>query len=326
MEYENRPGMEIRQLRYFVNVAELGSFSRAAAFLSVAQPALSRQIHNLEVELDTLLLHRTGRGVAVTETGKHMLENAKAILDRMDRLRDDIAGIRAQPSGTVTLGLPPTITHVLVTPLIRHLRARYADISLQVAEGFSGFINEWLASGRLDIAVLYNAPRTKHLSTEKLLSEELFLVGPSSDKATNRGIAFAKVADLPLILPSRPHGLRLLIDMYAARQRRDLTIDCELDSLAAIKELVEDGAGWTILSFASVHREVDAGRLRARRIVNPAISRDLVLATSTQRPLSRAARVVVEQIKEEVDHLVGSGKWLGAKRQRRANNNVKKTL
>ncbi len=312
--------MDIRQLRYFVNVAELGSFSRAAAFLSVAQPALSRQIRNLESELDTRLLYRTGRGVAVTESGRQLLDHAKAILDQMDRLRDDIAMVRERPSGSVTLGMPPTITQVLVTPLIRHLRARYPDISLQVAEGFSGFVNEWLASGRLDIAVLYNAPRTKHLLTEKLLTEELFLVGPGSEKNNGRGIPFAKVAGLPLILPSRPHGLRLLIDTYAGQHGFDLTIDCELDSLAAIKELVEHGAGWTILSFASVHREVQSGRLIARRIVNPPIKRDLVLATSTQRPLSRVAQVVIEQIKEEVDQLVGSGKWLGAERKTHNDN------
>ena len=308
--------IDIKQLRYFVNVAELGSFSRAAAYLSVAQPALSRQIQNLESELDTRLLYRTGRGVAVTESGQQLVDHAKAILDQMDRLHSDIARVKDQPKGAVTLGLPPTITQVLVTPLIRHLRDLYPDISLQVVEGFSGHVNEWLASARLDIAVLYNAPRTKHLTTEKLLTEELFLVGPGGEKGNGRPIAFSKIAPLPFILPSRPHGLRLLVDTFAAQAGIELTVDCEIDSLAAIKELVEDGAHWTILSFASVHREVQNNQLIARRIVDPAISRDLVLATSTQRPLSQAAKAVVAQIKDEVDQLVSSRKWLGAKRQR----------
>jgi LysR family transcriptional regulator, nitrogen assimilation regulatory protein len=309
--------MELRQLKYFVNVSELGSFTRAAAFLSVAQSALSRQIHNLEEELDTRLLYRTGRGVAVTESGKQLLDHAKTILDQVDRLVDDVARDQEQPSGAVTLGIPPTITMVLVTPLIRNLRTNHPGITLQVVEGFSGFVNEWLANGKLDIAVLYNAPRTRHLQTEKLLTEALYLVGPGGTGSLGQSIPFSEVAKLPLILPSRPHGLRLLIDNYAAQQSKTLIIDCELDSLTAIKELVEEGAGWTILSYASVHREVKSGRLTAQRVVKPKISRDLVLATSTQRPMSRAVNILITQINEEVDQLIESGRWQGARRQAR---------
>jgi len=306
--------MDIKQLRYFVNVAELGSFSKAAAFLSVAQPALSRQVRNLEDELETRLLHRNGRGVVVTESGEHLLDRANAILEQMDRIRNDISRFKAHPSGTVTLGLPPTITHVLVIPLIKQIRANYPEISLQVAEGFSGFVHEWLTGGRLDLAVLYNAPRTRNLMAEQILDEELFLIGPG-DPADSTDVPFKEIESLPLILPSRPHGLRILIDTIAARENVKLKIDFELDSLAAIKELVEDGTGWSILSFASVYREVEEGRLTARRIVKPNVSRSLVLATSTQRPLSQAARVVVKQIKSEVDNLIATGKWLGTKRR-----------
>lgn len=273
---------------------------------------MSRQIQNLESELDTRLLYRNGRGVSTTESGRQLLEHAKAIIDQMERMRDDIARVREQPSGTVTLGLPPTITQVLITPLIRNLRTHFPDIQLQVIEGFSGYVNEWLAAGRLDIALLYDAPRTRQLQTEPLLSEELFLVGPGSGPDNGKDIAFKQIGKLPMILPSRPHGLRLLIDFYAAKASRALEIDCELDSLPAIKELVEDGQGWTILSFASVHREVEAGRLTARRIVAPPVSRDLILATSTQRPLSRGAQAVINRIKQEVESLIASGKWLGA--------------
>ena len=140
------------------------------------------------------------------------------------------------------------------------------------------------------------------------------VVGPGG-AAGRKNVPFADIARRPLILPSRSHGLRILIDTIAARENLELQIDFELDSLAAIKELVEDGTGWSILSFASVYREVEAGRLTARRIVKPNVSRSLVLATSTQRPLSQAARVVVDQIKSEVDDLVATGKWLGTQRR-----------
>jgi len=303
--------MDVKQLRYFVHVAELGSFSRASAFLSIAQPALSRQVRNLESELGSALLYRNGRGVAMTEAGEHLLRHAKAILGQMDQIRDEIATLRGEPTGAATLGVPPTVSQVLITPLIKRFRARYPHISLQVVEGFSGHVHEWLVNGRLDVALLYSAPRTRNLTTEKLLVEDLFLIGPGTgEKAAGPDTPLAALADLALILPSRPHGLRLLVDTVAADAGTTLKVEFELDAYAAIKELVEDGAGHTILPFAAVYGEVAAGRLGARRIVDPPISRDLLLANSTQRPLSIAGRALMEQIKVEVRDLVESGKWL----------------
>ena len=304
--------MDVKQLRYFVHVAELGSFSKASAFLSVAQPALSRQVRNLESELDTQLLYRNGRGVVATETGRQLLHHAKAILAQIDQVRMEIAALNGEPTGSATLGAPPTVSQVLITPLIKRFRARYPRISLQVVEGFSGHVNEWLVGGRLDVALLYSAPRTRSLSTEQLLVEELFLVSPKTDHVDpGPDINLRDVAALPLILPSRPHGLRILVDTIAANAGITLRVDFELDAFSAIKELVEDGAGNTILPFAAVHGEVAAGRINARRIVGPPITRTLLLANSTQRPLTLAARALMGQIKIIVRELVESGKWLG---------------
>lgn len=304
--------MDIKQLKYFVHVAEMGSFSKAAAYLSIAQPALSRQIRNLESDLDVLLLHRNGRGVSTTEAGQTLLGRAKTILEDLENTEKEIAALSGMATGSATLGVPPTVSQVLITPLIKRFRTFYPAVSVQVVEGFSGHINEWLANGRLDVAVLYNAPRTKQLSAERLLTEELFLVAPVSwrqdDSAT---VNLRDLAGLPLILPSRPHGLRVLVDSVAARAGVKLRVDFEIDALPAIKELVEEGTGATILPFASVFRETRDGRMFARRIVNPPFSRTLVLATSTQRPLSLAAKALLEQMKAVVKDLVDSGAWQG---------------
>jgi LysR family nitrogen assimilation transcriptional regulator len=305
--------MDLKQLTYFVHVAEMGSFSKAAAALSVAQPALSRQVRNLEQQLGSALLYRNGRGVSLTEAGAAFFRRVKVILDDLDRARQEVGELAGMPGGTVVLGTPPTVSQVMVTPLIKRLRERYPQISLQVHEAFSGFVNEWLASGRLDVAVLYNAPRTRHLQTERLLRETLFLVtAPSRPEAGDGGIELSALEGTPLILPSRPHGLRLLIDERAGDTGVVLNVDFEIDALPAIKELVEDGVGATILPFASVYREVRRGRLVAREIQRPALTRTLVLTTSSQRPLTLAARIVVDELKSVVGELVASGAWQGA--------------
>ena len=216
-------------------------------------------------------------------------------------------------SGSATLGVPPTVSQVVTRPLINHFRKLYPAVSLEVVEGFSGHVHEWLVDGRLDVAVLYDAPRTKHLAAEHLLIEELFLVGPAEGVQDEIGeIALSELANVPLILPSRPHGLRLLVDSVAGKNDLALKVDFEINALSAIKDLVEDGAGFTILPYAAVYKEIKQGQMTAVRFVGKPFSRNLVLATSTQRSLSLAARAVVERVKIEVKDLHASGKWLGS--------------
>lgn len=306
--------MEFKQLNYFIHVADLGSFSKASAFLSVAQPALSRQIRNLETELGTELLYRDGRGVTLTEAGGQLLDHAKSILDHTERARSEIIALKDTPTGSATLGLPPTVCQVLVAPLLRRFKESYPNVSLRVVEGFSGHVKEWLASGRIDVGVLYNSPRARrNLKTQELLVENLCLIGPGDGiSGDEREYPLRKLADVPLILPSRPHGLRLLVDTAAAHAGVTLQVDLELDSLSAIKELVQSGTGWTVLPYAAVYREVELGLMSARRVTSPPLRRTVVLATTGQRPLSAAARALVELIQVQVNELVSSGKWSGS--------------
>ncbi|NIR31439.1 MAG: LysR family transcriptional regulator [Gammaproteobacteria bacterium] len=303
--------MNLRQLQYFVQTAETGSISKAATRLSVAQPAISRQVRSLEEELAVRLLYRNGRGVSMTEAGRILFNRARVILDDVRRAEWEIRELAGVATGQVTLGAPPTVSQVLVIPLIKRLLEDHPNVSLQVVEAFSGYVQEWLANGRLDVAVLYNAPRTKHLETEQLLRENLFLVTSAAGGTPPPTVDVRELESVPLVLPSPPHGLRLLVDQVAGEAGMQLKIGFEIDALPAIKELVEDGVGASILPFASVHREVSAGRMNARQIVNPRMSRTLVCATSTQRPLSLAARVVIGELKSVVHSLVEEGTWKG---------------
>lgn len=305
--------MDLKQLNYFKHVAELGSFSKASTFLNIAQPALSRQIKRLETRLGITLLYRNGRGVSLTEAGDKLLVQANIILDQLNRTYEQIAGLKGDVAGRAILGIPPTVAQVLVRPLINSLREEYPLISIQVIEAFSGHVLEWLADGRLDVAVLYNAPRTRHLLTDQLLVEELVLVSPASGTDLPEDeIDISALKQTALILPSRPHGLRVLLDEVAAKHDVELDVQFEMDALSLIKDLVEDGVGSTILPYVAVHRETMAKRMSVRRIKGQPFTRTLVLATSTQRPMTAATRTLAGFVKAEVKALHASGVWLGS--------------
>ena len=168
--------MDLKQLEYFVRVAELGSFTRAAIALDVAQPALSRQVRLLEVELRQSLLLRNGRGATPTEAGKLLLAHGRGILHQVERAREELGRVRGSLAGRVAIGLPPTLARVLTVPLTRAFRQQLPDAQLSISEGLSVVMQEWLLSGRLDIAVLYNAQPAAGIDIAPLLTEELALV------------------------------------------------------------------------------------------------------------------------------------------------------
>ncbi|MBU3739899.1 MAG: LysR family transcriptional regulator, partial [Rhodoferax sp.] len=168
--------MDLKQLRYFVRVAELGSFTRAASALAVAQPVLSRQIRLLEVELRQNLLVRNGRGAAPTEAGKVLLAHGRGILHQVERAHEDLGRVRGALAGRVAVGLPTSLARALTVPLTRRFRETLPQASLSISEGLSVAMLESLLNGRLDIAVLYNAQPSAGIDIEPLLREDLVLV------------------------------------------------------------------------------------------------------------------------------------------------------
>ena len=294
--------MELKQLRYFLCVAETGSFSSAAIQLSVAQPILSRQIQALEQELSAELFYRNGRGVVLSEAGKLLDGYAREILGTADRAEFEIASMKLAPQGKLTIAMPPSIGWVLTVPLVKRCRREYPMIALHVVEGFSGHVTEWLSTGRINIGVVYNAPRLPALLMEPLLEEQLVLLGPAGDpaEAGPGPVSAARLADVPLILPARPHGLRMLIDRTLERLGIVANVQMELDAMTSTLALVESGAGYTILCGAAVRHLVSAGRIRSWPIEAPAMYRQLMLATSTQRPMCVATRAVAKLIRQQV--------------------------
>lgn len=293
--------MDLRQLEYFVRVAELGSFTRAAIELDVAQPALSRQVRLLEVELRQALLVRNGRGAVPTEAGKILLEHSRGILHQVERAKDDLGRLRGGLSGQVAVGLPSSVARVLTVPLTRAFRAAMPDARMSISEGLSGGLEAGLVGGRLDIAVLYNAQPSRELDTSPLFDEDLLLVRtrpPGLPEDPPPGpIPLKDVADLPLVIPTRPNAIRMHVESQLAAIGCKPTVALEIDGVTAILDLVRDGAGCAILSRNALLHSPRPSAFTAQPIGTPPLRIRLSLATSLQRPATPVQEATLELIR-----------------------------
>lgn len=308
--------LEFRQLRYFIQVAEMGSYSRAATALSIAQSALSRQISKLEDDLGIVLFYRHGRGVSLTGEGEKLRVAAKPLLARLEQIEQELRADRNAVRGTVKMGLPPSISAVLSAPLLQEFRANYPDASLRITDGFSAHIHEWLVSGRLDFAVYYAEGKNPSLHTEPLIAEDLYLFGPNrrdGPLARGRGstISFRDIAHLPLVLPAALHGLRRRIDRAAAQKGMKLQVEIELDAVATLKDVVQGGGGYSIMTYGGIAAEVEAGTLKACKIVNPGIEHKMCLATSSNQPLTAGTREAIRLARGSIQTLLNGHKLRG---------------
>ena len=301
--------MDLRQIEYFVRVAELGSFTRAAVALDVAQPALSRQVRLLEVELRQNLLVRNGRGAVPTEAGKLLLDHGRGILHQVERAREELGRVRGSLAGRVAIGLPPSVAKAMAVPLIREFRARMPDATLSITEGLSVAMQESLANGRLDIALLYNAVPSADIELTPLLEESLFLVqrhaGKSAPPARTRPVALRDVAEIPLVIPSRPNAIRMLVETEMGALGCRPRVALEIDGVAAILDLVEDGAGSAILSRNAVKTSARPQAFSMRPISSPNLRSKLSMAMSSQRPATLTQKAVLELIKQTAKALLG---------------------
>lgn len=294
--------MDFRQLNSFVQVAQLGSLSKAADRLHIAQPALSRQIRLLEEDLKVELFHRHGRGMALTEAGEHLLARAQTLLRQMDEIRVEIPAQGKEVRGRCSLGVPPTVGDVIAARLIQRFHSQYPQVALRVIPAFSGYLLDFLHKGEVDLAVVYGSPRRADLSLAPLAEEQLYLVGPASEPfLPDRAVPFQEAGRRKLILPSPQHGLRSLIEDAARANEVRLSVPLEVDALHTLKDLVAKGLGVTILPLPAVRGEVDAGLLTAAPIVEPPLRRTLTLANQAGRPMSRAVRLLRDMLVEELE-------------------------
>jgi len=287
--------MNLKQLEYFVSVAELGSFSKAARMLDIAQPALSRQVRSLETDLRETLLLRNGRGITLTPAGERLFEHGIAILQQVQQAREDMTAQRDQPVGRIAIGLPPSIGRQLTLPLIDAFSRQLPAAQLAIVEGLSTHVAEWITTGRVDLGLLHHPEANPALELRQLLEESLHLVSPvQASPAAGGGsrgpLAMRELQRYPLILPERLHVIRRLIDTQAALLGLKLQVAWEVSSVAAIIDLVCAGYGHAVLTASAVAASGQSDSLIARPLVDPVVTSALCLARSTHRretPLQR---------------------------------------
>lgn len=293
--------MDVKQLTYFVRIAELGSLTNAAATLGVTQPVLSRQVRRLETELGKPLLYRHGHGVRLTDSGKRLLAHGKGILHQVELARQELEGQHASPVGKVVVGLPPSLCRHVAVRLVATFRKRYGQASIGVVEGMTLAMQEWLALGRLDCALLHDPAPMAQLEYSQLWSEELCLVSPAVRGAkAPASVCMKALSRYPLILPSRPNAMRTLIEMEAAAQGVTLDVALEIDAIVSVIDLVAGGYGHGILSRIAVQSWAKSGALRVTPIVRPGITSRLYIGTSRQRPLTELAQGTIELIRSDI--------------------------
>lgn len=304
--------MDLRQLRYFLEMAEQGSLSEAAKRLNVSQSALSIHLRNMEAELGGRLLVRQRSGVVPTEAGEALARHARIMLAQHSRGLDEIRGMDSTPAGEVRLGLPGTISDILTVPLIQAAMCRYPQIRLTVSEAMSGFVATWLRDGRIDLGVLYTGFDEPDIQALRLIDEELVVLA-APGHLRSRQTSFAALAGQQLILPSRAHGLRQMLDAAAALEGQTLSPAIEIDSYKNIKDLVELGIGTSILPMQAVEAERIAGKLITQTFSGPGLWRSVYLVNRTARPLTRALQAIHALTGEQVTEAMRNGKWPGAR-------------
>jgi LysR family transcriptional regulator, nitrogen assimilation regulatory protein len=281
--------MDLKQLAYFVHIADLGSFTRAASVLRIAQPALSRQVRALEVELRQPLFERNGRGVTLTAAGRVLLAHGRGILAQVERARQDLEDQRGAASGMLSLGLPPSISRTLTAPLVQAFREQLPRATLSIVEGLSTYALEWLAQGRIDCAVVYNATPAAAFELQPVLQETLHLVSPRGQRAAPRarGVSLAQVAQQPLVIPSRPHAIRMQLETAMAQAGCKPQVALEVESVPAMLDLVLRHELHAVLPLHAVRGHADPRALLAwpvRLAKGAPLATTLYLATSAQRP------------------------------------------
>lgn len=312
--------MELKQLRYFVRIVELGSISRAAMDLDLVQSALSQQMTRLEGELSTRLLQRLPQGVTPTEAGVAFFREAQLTLRHAEQAVRSAK--KARLSGTVSVGLAPTTAAVLGLPLMQQMRERYPNVRLHMVESLSGHLSSMLNARQLDLAILFDSPirASQHIESARrwrvspLIEEDLFFITAQSKRQLqhSKSIKLSQLTQEPLILPTGPHGLRSTLNAAFARANVTPQVVLEIDSLAMLMDAVLGGLGGTLQPWAAVARAGEnRSKLRMARISDAQVKRVNLLCGLSDDELSPAALATRVVLADCVTQLVQSGAWQG---------------
>ena len=304
--------MDLRALRYFQFVAELRSFSKAAVQLRVAQPAVSRQVQKLEDELGVALFDRRRRGIELTAAGAILLQRARSLLGQVGQIVDEVRSHAGAITGTVTIGAPPTIGDLILPSVLEECGRHHPGLVVEIVESSSPQLYERLLNNELSLCILHNPQPHREIEIESLLVDQLYLIGPGRETRGLRPVDETyDLESLPMILPRPPYNRRVVIDEICAAHGIELDVRLSVDGFTIIRALVEQGFGYSILSYYGIYEMCRDGRLSAVKLRNPSMS--WMLAVASRQDLAKSAAIleVKRLLYRSVQAVVDEGKWLG---------------
>jgi LysR family nitrogen assimilation transcriptional regulator len=301
--------IDIRKLRYFATVAEFSNFTRAAEFLGVAQPALSRQIQQLEREFGLELFLRRGRKVSLTDAGKALLRHSHTIDRDFEQLIDDMRVRKGSPTGRVVVGITPTLAETLIPDVARRVTDEFPKLSLKIAEAVTPVLVDWVQSNKVDLAVLSLSVMDVEesypaLSLELMTMEDMIIVEKAVDNNAPRHYTLHQLRKKRLVMSDM---LEMVVRQKLGATDLGLDVFMEIDAVQAIKRMVANGQAASILPVSVMNDEIRRGVVFGSGITANGVRRQIVLAHPRHRQMTRASEAISAVIKEEVERKEGDG-------------------
>ena len=306
--------MDHRALRYFVQVADNRSFSKASVLLHVGQPALSRSVKRLEEELGVKLFRRLGSGIELTQAGMLLRRRAKEILDQFHQIRDEIRAQASEIAGSMTLGVPAAAGQLLVPALLKYLEKHHPGIRVRTIEGVSAENYDRLMAQAAHVCLLYDPLPHRDLILRPVAVEDMFLVGRSELlRELGSPCALKELENLPMILPSSPNSRRLLVESAFKEQEIVLKVAAEVDSFVVTRALLSSGEGYSLTTLSSIADLSGRGRLSYAELSPGSISWVLSLAYHVTNSRNQVVQTVATALQNVSRQLMASGIWKGAR-------------
>ncbi|MFT8473455.1 LysR substrate-binding domain-containing protein [Acetobacter persici] len=309
--------MDIRRLQAFVKIIDIGSISRAADILNIAQPALSQQLASLETAFKQKLLIRSKMGVTPTTAGLELYRHSQTIIKQLDRAMTEISNGAGPLVGKVSVGLSPYSSgSTLSLALLKEVHEKLPGITLHLTESFDDIYSEMVMTGRLDMAVIHGAGPIKGVHFTPLMKEDFFLVAPESSSFTESLSSPVRLSDLteaPLLLPPGYNFVRKRINMAFARKQITANIVAEVEALLTLQDAVAAGIGCTILPWSVASKIIVPGKSRVYELCSPVIQEDVSLCVPESIPETEAGLAVREILIDLAKNMVTSQNWPGTK-------------
>jgi len=304
--------LKLIQLKYFASIVENGGFIAASRELNVAQPAISRQIYELEAEIGVNLLDRGPGGTTITAAGQRFYHHTRAIFDKLEVARTDARNSSGELVGEIHLAVPVGIAGMLAPKIVQKVEQLYEDITVIIEDGLGFQAGQAIDAGKVDFGIIPNVGRLQNVTFQPILQENLFLFSQrQGGEPDTTDIPLREIANLKLVMPNRKVHVRRSLEQAILKTGRKLNVCYEQQSLLTIRSMVRSGVGSTVLNWPSMADVWETGDVDARRIINPNLSRIVSLAIPTMRPLTAASRAVYEVVQQILVDEVTNGNWKG---------------